>query len=214
MIAVAVLLTGLLLLWLLVMSGFTTVSVLSLIFFIYLFGEYRRSNLKTKRKIGAALFITSIALSGCLCWSAFHNRNTRRPDRYLIPQGYVGWVIIEYKVKKAPPLLIEDGHNLYKIPRDGRFLTASPLEDGIASDDYFYVTPKGRQVIESTGWGEGGLIWGGSTGDGSISVGDAKGTKEIQTPPTLTFFVGTEKQFQNAGAEPTSKQMQKVIESN
>lgn len=45
----------------------------------------------------------------------------RRPSRYLIPDGYVGWVRIDYKIKEAPALPIEDGFYLKKLPRTDVF---------------------------------------------------------------------------------------------
>jgi uncharacterized protein DUF6843 len=43
----------------------------------------------------------------------------RRPDTYLIPDGYVGLVHVLYGVNGAPPLPMEGGFNLVKFPRSG-----------------------------------------------------------------------------------------------
>lgn len=207
---VAALIVSLFWLALLLMTGFI-IFVPFVAFLVWLFRQYRRNNLKSRWRLSLALFVASMALSGFMGWAMF--RSTRRPDRYLIPQGYVGWVIVEYEVKAAPALQREDGHDLYKIPGAGRLETSSPHEDGAAHDEYFYIGSKGRRAIPFTGWGDGGMIWGSSISDGSIGVGDDKGMRTIQTPPTETFFVGTEQQFQKAGAAPYSKQMQKIIDS-
>lgn len=206
----AFLIPGLFLLWLLLMTGFIIfVPVVALVF--WCFRQHRSNNLKAKWKLGIALLIASLLFSGAMIWGML--RSTRRPDRYLIPQGYVGWVIVEYNAKGAPPLPLEEGHDLCKIPRDGRLETSSSLEDGWASDEFFYISAKGRQVIKRTGWGEGGMIWGGSTSDGSVGIGTDKGMKTVHTSPTETFFVGTEQQFQKAGPKPHSHQMEKIMDA-
>ena len=152
------------------------------------------------RKIKALSLLAPLLVSGCM--------QKRQPDRYLIPQGHTGWVLIEYEVKGTPPAGSENGFNLFKVPRSGRLQTSSPrMQAGWAKDEYYYVDSKGqRQPLKSTGWGKGGMIWGGATSGGVITVGDSKGTRKIQTPPTQTFFIGTEKQFNKAGPEPRSKQ--------
>lgn len=176
-------------LWVLLFTDFI-IFVPVFAFLVWFFKKYRQNKLRAQWKLSIALFAASIASSGCIGWAMFHS--TRRPDRFVITQGYVGWVIVEYKVNGAPALPQEDGRDLYKIPRSGRLQTSSPPEDGMAQDEYFYIGPKGRLELEDTGWGEGGMIWGGSWSDGSIGVGDDKGTKTVHTPPTQTFFVGTE----------------------
>jgi hypothetical protein len=160
------------------------------------------------RNIKALALLAPLLVSGCM--------QKRQPDRYLIPQGYTGWVLIEYEVKGAPPAGSENGFNLFRIPRNGRLQTSSPrMQTGWAKDEYYYVDTKGqRQRLNFTGWGGGGMIWGGATSDGVITVGDSKGSRQIQTPPTQTFFVGTEKQFGKAGPEPHSKQEEAILRAN
>lgn len=194
-------------LYLALMSGLMILAPLVIWFF---WGLYQFRNRTFRAKRAAIFFIIAMAMTGIIGWSYFHS--TRRPDRFLIPQNYVGWVLIEYQVKGAPPLTLEEGHDLYRISAQGRLQTSSKMEDGMATDQYFYVTPTSRREINSTGWGEGGLIWGGSFGDGKIGVGDSKGQRTVQTPPSQTFFAGTEAQFQKAGPEPNSQQMQKLID--
>lgn len=112
----------------------------------------------------------------------------RRPSRYLIPDGYVGWVRIDYKVEEAPALLVEDGFYLMKFPPDGHLRTSSPNDYGWATDEYFYYLGSDRKPLKATGWGGGGMIWGGFTG----SLQGADETYE-------GLFVGTEEQFKSLG---------------
>jgi hypothetical protein len=113
---------------------------------------------------------------------------SRTPSRYLIPDGYVGWVNVHFEVDGEPALPTEGGHYLFVIPRNGTLRTSSRLEGGVANDDFYYINAKGnRQKLESTGWGEGGMIWAESTGN------DNEGKIYER------FFVGTEKQLKDYG---------------
>ena len=116
------------------------------------------------------------------------HQERRRPNRYLIPDGYVGWVRIDYKVKEAIALPIEDGFYLIKFPSDGHLLTSTPSEYGWAADEYYYFSDADRKPLNATGWGGGGMIWGGFSG----SVQGADETYEA-------VFVGTEEQFKSLG---------------
>ncbi|HYV03646.1 MAG TPA: hypothetical protein VFB82_03615 [Blastocatellia bacterium] len=84
-------------------------------------------------------FFTFCAAASTSC------QKQRRPSRYLVPKGYVGWVKILFKVKDAPPLSVEDGHYLFKIPTDGKLETSSDIEFGVASDDYYYYSEDTRE---------------------------------------------------------------------
>jgi hypothetical protein len=106
----------------------------------------------------------------------------RRPSRYLIPEGYMGWVRVDFKVKDAPATPFEDGYYLFKFPLSGKIETSSDIEYGVAKDEYYYYSDTTRRLLKVTGWGGGGMIWTGFNGS-------AQGNNE---PPYEYFFVGTE----------------------
>jgi len=107
-----------------------------------------------------SLFIVVVIVVSAACY-----RKQRRPSRYLVPEGYIGWVRIDFRVKEAPPLLIEDEHYLFEIPASGRLQTSSDMEYGWASsDDFYYYAGDTRQNLTETTWGGGGAIWGQSNG--------------------------------------------------
>ena len=126
-----------------------------------------------------------VALCGC--------KKVRTACVYEIPEGFTGWVLIEFGRTNCPPLVKRDGKLIFEIGRDGRLCTSSALEYGWAKDAYFYVG-KSRTMIPSTVSGGGGFIWGGSTG--STQTGSVERTYE-------SFFVGTEDQFTHAAERPT-----------
>src|SRR3954451_11786381 len=58
---------------------------------------------------------------------------------YEIPEGFTGWVLIEFGMSNCPPLSKKDGKLVIPIGSDGRYSTSSELEYGWAKDAYFFV---------------------------------------------------------------------------
>lgn len=80
---------------------------------------------------------------------------SRHPMRYLIPDGYRGWINISFG-EHAPPLPMVNGEYICKVPKSGVLLTSSHVEDGWASDHYFYYSDSGSlRELKETGWGSG-----------------------------------------------------------
>lgn len=106
-----------------------------------------------------ALGLCFLMFTGCeAVWTLL--RDDRRPNRYLIPEGFVGWVRIDYEVEGAPELPIEDGFRVYRIPSSGLLQTSSAVQSGWASDEYYYVDASGdREQLTVTARGGGGLVW-------------------------------------------------------
>jgi uncharacterized protein DUF6843 len=139
---------------------------------------------------GLAAVMAGVAALGLGC------EQQRRPSRYLIPDGYVGLVSIEYRVKGAPPLPIEDGFYLVKLPPGGLLKTSSAIEYGVAKDEYYYYSGATRRPLKQTGWSEGGMIW-----DGHISGPPQSNDPAFARVPwdaAKGFFVGTEVQLKES----------------
>lgn len=115
---------------------------------------------------------------------------TRSRSIFEIPEGYKGWVEVRFGRAECPTVLEGAAGRVFRIPRSGVLCTSSLRDTGVARDEYFYVGD-GRKVIKESGWGEGGLIWGGVyAGRGGV------GSKE--PADTLRFFVGTEAEYKRA----------------
>src|SRR6185436_15204484 len=80
----------------------------------------------------------------CLVLMVTSCEKQRRPSRYLIPEGYVGWVQINFGVENAPEIPIEDGHFLFIFPSAGLIETSSEIQYGSATDDYYYYSGNSR----------------------------------------------------------------------
>jgi hypothetical protein len=123
--------------------------------------------------------------------------------RYLIPDGYIGWVKIEYKVSDAPALPVEDGYKLMKFPPDGRLQTSNGIEYEAYEPNYFYYAGDEKKRLPVTGWGGGGMIWGGFNG-----------SRQVLNQPATTheyFFVGSEEQYNEIGARLKDEDLDPLV---
>lgn len=133
------------------------------------------------------LIATLIVVIGLGVWFSINTRSsTPRSLQFLIPEGYSGWVRVEFEIPGAPPLPQEAGLTVVKIPPSGALQTSSPEQYGWAKDSYAFYSSAGQRPIPDSG--EGRLIWGEINGESSGSSG--KRTYE-------EFFVGTQQQFKD-----------------
>lgn len=126
-----------------------------------------------------------IALIGSSCGAG------RTSCIYEIPDGYAGWILIEFERPDAPALSKQHGKLIFHIGRDGHFATSSKCEYGWSQDEYVFLGET-HATLKRGEWGKGGQIWGGA--NGSI--------QEAGKKPRLyqTFFVGSEMAFKSAAA--------------
>lgn len=145
-------------------------------------------------------FATLILVIGLGAWIKLNvaSTNTRnlapRSFHFLIPEGYTGWVRVEFEIPGAPPLPAESGQTVVKIPPSGVLKTSSSEQYGLANDDYAsYSNDTARPLPDS---GPGKRIWGKITG-------------ELQGPSKQEyeeFFVGTQQQFKDQGLRSKPKE--------
>jgi hypothetical protein len=115
-------------------------------------------------------------------------KNQRHPSEYLLPDGYVGWVVIHYGQRGAPPLPIVGEDVLLNIPKTGELQTSSQEEFGEAQDHYYYKLPDGTlYALPENRWGKHGMMWADSSG---IFEGANGSEDHIEQ-----FFIGTESQY-------------------
>ncbi len=132
----------------------------------------------------------------------------RRPSRYLIPQDYIGWVRIDFKVAGAPSLLLEDNHFLFKFPCSGRLETSFDIEYGSADDEYFYYSGKERKKLKVSTLDDTGMIRAGFNGS---SEKGKMGNNERQIISTFEyFFIGSDEDLQKYGQEKDENGQPKV----
>jgi hypothetical protein len=134
---------------------------------------------------------TLIFLTGAGLWLITSVRNSTRPSsRFLIPDGYTGWVRIGFEVNGASPLPMNHNEYLVQIPADGKLQTSSPEQYGWAQDKYYYYSAQRMRPLQDSGPAQ--LIWGKINGEESGTSGQRKYEE---------FFVGTAQQFKDQGKE-------------
>lgn len=133
--------------------------------------------------------LASISVLALLASMATACEKKRRPSVYEVPQGFRGWVTIEFEVRACPPIPIVDDRYVFAIRDDGTFCTSSSPESGYAHDEYVFVGAR-RSPIPGFDHGGDNLIW----GKGLATFG----TGRLRTMEH--FFVGTESEYE--AAEP------------
>ncbi len=73
------------------------------------------------------------------------------PYRFLIPEGYVGWIRADFDVEGAPTLPVEDGFYILKFNESGRLKTS--LGDLLESrrDEFFFYSNEGKYRLHEGG---------------------------------------------------------------
>jgi hypothetical protein len=138
----------------------------------------------TQIVVGILVLAPLIALS---IWIGFGARNeSLRSSRFLIPDGYTGWIRIEFEVRGAPPLPIDHGEYTITIPADGVLRTSSVEQYGWARDRYYYHSGQNMRSLPDSG--ASAMIWGKLNGEAAGTSGKQKYEE---------FFVGTADQFKN-----------------
>jgi hypothetical protein len=125
------------------------------------------------RRRGILRTATIIALAAVLVGC-----NTRPAERWQIPDGYVGWIVVQYNNPSCAPLPETDGYKLLRISPKGRLCTSDRQPNGEAFDKYEYLRGDGGtwEIDQRT------MVWGGKASSTGRSF----------------VFVGTEQQFHAA----------------
>ena len=93
--------------------------------------------------------------------------DARTPTHYIIPDGYVGWVRVDYGVneshapgfgvKKALSLPMRNGAIIVELPASGHLVTSTDMQFGSAPDQFFY-TRNGKLTPLSQAH-DSGMVW-------------------------------------------------------
>jgi hypothetical protein len=137
--------------------------------------------------------VTLVAAIGLAVWAGFGSSSNKRSLRFLIPEGYTGWVRVEFGVAGASSLTKERAQYVAQIPPGGTLETSTPEQFGWANDEYYFYSSAGQKPIPRDG--PQSLIWGKINGEAA----DSTGSKKYEE-----FFVGTEQQFRSQAGPAAS----------
>ncbi|MFY0608603.1 MAG: hypothetical protein JXR10_17935 [Cyclobacteriaceae bacterium] len=77
-------------------------------------------------------------------------KNSPSKDIFLIPEGYIGKVTINYDQKDGTPIEFEDEWRIYRIPSDGVLNSQFQLKNGridLTTAKYFYLTQRNDRTL-------------------------------------------------------------------
>jgi hypothetical protein len=91
------------------------------------------------------LLTCSLLASGCQVYNAIAGlfEKKRTPERFIFPEGFEGWYLIEWGVPGAPPVSEESGFRVHRIPACGYLAYSSRNEVGWAADEFFFARADG-----------------------------------------------------------------------
>ena len=69
--------------------------------------------------------------------------DTRSPVKYVIPDGYRGWVVIFFDHEQEPSLPTSQGYRVCTFSKQGKLYTSSAQDYGKASDIFVFMKPDG-----------------------------------------------------------------------
>jgi len=132
-------------------------------------------------------YLKMVSLLAVLLLAACYPQK-RSPSVYEMPDGFIGWVCIEFERPDCEETPYIEGKWILKIPRDGYLCTSSKIEYGRAKDEYYYMQ-KGKRVKMPTFSDQ---AWYGGTGNNYWV--DRFGTRHENT--VLSQFMGREKDYE------------------
>jgi hypothetical protein len=110
---------------------------------------------------------------------------SKRASKFLVPEGYVGWLLLEFNVKNAPVVPVESDMDVYTFPGFGRLKTSSSGPVDGAPHGYFYYSQDGSVSAVPLDYRKGrGMVWGEYSGS-------AKGEMCM-----FGFFVGNHEEYE------------------
>ena len=74
------------------------------------------------------------------------------PLQLEIPDGYRGYVVLQYALASCAVLPRRDGHTVIRFADDGRACTSETKVETTLKDTAFYISPSGEHTVELLGF--------------------------------------------------------------
>ncbi len=128
--------------------------------------------------------LISIAVTSC----SFQSDGGKCSTKFLISQGYYGWIHVEYGIDGSPQLPVEQGSYLIKVSTTNHIVTSS-LISNMHRNEFFYYSKYGTKELRQslkTSCGRDNMIW----ADFCSRTADENSPQSKED-----IFVGTEEQY-------------------
>lgn len=100
---------------------------------------------KLARYIGVALGTLAVIGIGI---AVFLDAAMPKRHRYLIPEGYAGWLCVTYKIPGTADLPTEDGFRVVRFPSTGIVETSFEGLPGKYKDEFYYYSKAERRALD------------------------------------------------------------------
>src|SRR5699024_6655276 len=123
-------------------------SILQLLFLDWRLPKLTAKPKASKIVIGLLSFpLTTIIVVIGMYIISFASSYLTRPEKelYLIPEGYVGKVVVFFNQADGEKHEYENDRRVYRIPETGILFTQLKDEQGIINQEYYYVSPNGQR---------------------------------------------------------------------
>jgi len=91
---------------------------------------------------------SSGVILSCLLVSAVSCGSISRPEKWIVPENYTGWLRLDYAINGTPPLPIESGAYVVRMPQSGRLQTSSRFSSSIDQNEFFMATAYGLRRLD------------------------------------------------------------------
>lgn len=104
-----------------------------------------------KKKI--LIILIALPLAAFFLWEIIftiqYYTQRRTPEKFILPDDYNGWVLIEWNNPFCPELQIEADYRLYPVTTEGYFCTKSLPEKGWATNWYHFKSSPQRNIMQN-----------------------------------------------------------------
>ena len=142
-------------------------------------------------KVLRVIFKIAVAVGGVLTLIvgvSIYTGKLARPIAWRFPQGYRGWVVVNFQNPSCPALVKDGLYWVIPVSASGRGCTSAPFPEGWRLNRYEYVDSLGRQTrLRADGWKTDSMVW-------PFAVNREKNEWYL--------FVGTEPEFRRSGKQP------------
>src|SRR5580765_2828566 len=104
-------------------------------------------------KVVCRILGTVVALFALAIGIAVYKGKLAGPISWRFPQGYRGWVVMEFQNPHCQPLAKEGPWLIMPVAASGRSCTSTQIPEGWRYTQYHYVDSQGRQTkLRADGW--------------------------------------------------------------
>jgi hypothetical protein len=141
--------------------------------------------LRVVSRIALATVGVLVAVFAVIAAASIYAGKLARPISWRFPQGYRGWVVMNFQNPRCPPLVKDGLYLVIPVTASGRGCTSASFPEGWRYNRHEYVDSIGKRTrLRADGWSTNSMVW-------PFAVDREKNEWYL--------FVGTEPEFRRSG---------------